>query len=152
MHDDISVRVLSPADIVEFAELVNLFSEVFEMKGFVRPSEGHLQKVLGSANFLVLVAQQRERVIGGLTVYILERYYAERPVAYLYDLAVGVEFQRQGIGRKLISALVAYCREHGLDEMFVQAESADDDALEFYRATSPDEEREVVMFTYLIKE
>lgn len=151
MSDDIVIRVLDSSDIGGFTELIDVFSDVFEMKDFSRPSEAHLQKILTSANFLVLVAKKQEQVIGGLTVYILEQYYAVRPLAYLYDLAVAVQFQRQGIGRKLIAFLLDYCRQNNLEEMFVQADKVDDYALDFYRSTSPDVEEETVTYSYLIK-
>lgn len=88
------------------------------------------------------------KIVGGLSVYILEQYYSKKPLAYLYDLAVLKEFQRKGVGRKLMEFVTRYCRQKGIEEVFVQADKADEYAIEFYRSTKPTNEEQVVHFTY----
>ncbi len=120
------------------------------MKNFKRPSESHLVKLLDNGDFLALVAKSDNRVIGGLTLYILHQYYSEKPLAYLYDLAVLPEYQRRGVGRKLIEFTTKYCAANGVEEVFVQADKVDDYAIEFYRATNPTDEEQVVHFYYAL--
>ena len=87
------------------------------------------------------------RVAGGLTSYLLQQYYSQSPLVYIYDLAVKTELQRKGIGKMLISGIAEYCKERGVAEVFVQADEADDYALDFYRSTGGIAEK-VVHFVY----
>lgn len=145
---DMQIKKLQPEDIREFIALIDLFEDVFGMKNFTRPADAYLQKVLSKPGFFVFSAKEEDKVIGGLTVYILEQYYSEKPLAYIYDLAVATKHQRKGIGKKLIEQLVACCRENNVEEIFVQADKADDYALDFYRSTGISGEEQVVHFSY----
>jgi aminoglycoside 3-N-acetyltransferase I len=82
---------------------------------------------------------------------VLDQYYSTKPLAYLYDLAVLTEYQRKGVGRKLIEFTNNYCRQEGFKEVFVQADKMDDYALDFYRSTNPTLEEQVVHFSYIFK-
>ena len=130
--------------------MLTLFEQVFEMKDFKMPGEKHLKKLLGSKNFVVFIALDENVVIGGLTAHILPSYYSESSEVYIYDLAVKTNFQRKGIGKKLLLALTAYCRENNYKAFFVQADEADGHALEFYSATGGLPEK-VVHFNYLVE-
>lgn len=144
----VSIQLIEPYNLKDFQKLISVFEIVFEMKNFKSPEPPHLQKLLQSENFLSIVAKQEELIIGGLTIYILEQYYSVKPLAYLYDLAVLQEYQRKGIGRSLINFARFYCKEQGFEELFVQADKADDYALEFYRSTNPTKEEDVSHFYY----
>ena len=142
------IRRLTGKDLEQFVELILVFEDVFEMQNFQLPQKEHLRSVLAQPGFLVFVALEEDAVVGGLTVYTLPQYYATKPLAYIYDLAVRRNRQRQGIGQKLIAEVNRYCRENGYEEVFVQADKVDDYALDFYRLTKPTNEEEVVHFYY----
>jgi aminoglycoside 3-N-acetyltransferase I len=89
-----------------------------------------------------------QKIIAGLTVYVLDLYYSEKPLAYIYDLAVLPEYQRIGVGKKLVGFTNEYCRQKGFEEVFVQADKADIHALDFYRSTGPTNEEPVIHFYY----
>ncbi|HZG25818.1 MAG TPA: GNAT family N-acetyltransferase [Chitinophagaceae bacterium] len=146
----VEIRKLSGGDIEQFTELIRVFEDVFEMENFHTPGRDYLQEVLANQNFFVFVAELDGRILGGLTAYVLQQYYSELPQVYIYDLAVKTEYQRQGIGRKLISGITKYSGEKGMDEVFVQADLEDTHALEFYRATGGTPEQ-VIHFTYALK-
>ncbi len=145
---ELNIRTLEQENIAEFIELIKLFEDVFEMKDFSMPSTQHLQKLLNSDAFIVFVAEHNGKIVGGLTTYLLEQYYSERPLAYIFDLAVDTMLQRQGIGKKLIKATNEYYKDRGFEEVFVQADKVDDYAIDFYRKTSPSEEEDVSHFYY----
>ena len=86
-------------------------------------------------------------VTGGLTAYILPKYYSDSSEVLLYDLAVKPENQRMGIGKKLIQTLKEYCSSKGIQEFFVMAHEEDGHAIEFYRSTGGTGEN-VVNFLY----
>ncbi len=55
-------------------------------------------------------------------------------MTFIYDLAVRVDRQRRGIGRRLVSYVPASAAECGITDVFVPADDEDEHALEFYRA------------------
>ncbi len=148
--DTIEIRTLGAGDLREFKELLKVFEEVFEMEDFIVPSDQHLTKVLSREDFIVQCVIFEGRVIAGLTAYVLHQYYSTRPLAYIYDLAVLSMYQRQGLGKVLISAIVKLSRERKYEEVFVQADTADTYALEFYRGTRPTAEEDVRHFYYTL--
>ena len=144
------IKKLKPGDLDQFKALVKLFEEVFEMENFKMPADVHLQKVLAKDNFVVLIAEADDKIVGGLTAYILAQYYTTVPLVYIYDLAVKSSFQRQGIGKMIIAKLKAYCKKIGVEEVFVQADLADEHASQFYQATGGKAEN-VIHFDYNLK-
>jgi ribosomal protein S18 acetylase RimI-like enzyme len=89
-------------------------------------------------------------IIGGITGHILPSTYFTTPEVYLFDLAVKTEHQRKGIGTGLIESFNQYCLLQGYRDVFVQADSEDDHAIDFYRKTGG-QETSVVHFTYPLK-
>lgn len=145
---NIEFRRLLVEDVEGFIELVRLFGEVFDMQPFHMPPLAHLEGLLSKRDFIAFAALQNDEVIGGLTAYVLQQYYSERSLAYLYDLAVKQAFQRHGVGKKLMAAFTRFCAEQGFEEVFVQADKADGYAINFYRKTGITAEEEVVHFYY----
>ena len=143
-----SIKKLSEKDLEGFRQVINMFKDVFEIGSCQVPDSTHLQRLLGKSSFLVFAAIEGDEVVGGLTAHVLDQYYGEKPSAYIYDLAVATNYQRQGIGTKLITEVNNYCRDKGFGEVFVQAEKVDDYAIDFYRSTKPTEEVQAVHFSY----
>jgi aminoglycoside 3-N-acetyltransferase I len=143
----VEIKKLGKQDIDQFKRLILVFERVFEMHHFKMPGDGYLQQLLEKDSFFVFVALMDDQVIGGLTSYTLQQYYSTKPLVYIYDLAVQTEFQRKGIGKMLIAGINAYCKENGVEEVFVQADEDDAHALDFYRSTGARPEK-VVHFYY----
>jgi aminoglycoside 3-N-acetyltransferase I len=138
--DYVTVLQLQPDQLGEFLELIALFEKVFELPPHEPPGKVHLLRLLARPDFMVLVARVGGKIVGGLTCYTWDQYHSEKRLAYVYDLAVDHNFQRQGIGRLLMAKVQAICREAGYEEVFVQADKEDRHALAFYRATGATEE------------
>lgn len=145
---DIEIRKLNPTDIDDFSNLVKVFEVVFEWGNFKFPKTKHLQRLLDNSNYLVFVATSDKKLVGGLTAHVLDRYDTEKPSAYIYDLAVITDLQRKGVGKLLIVTLNEYCKKYGFNEVFVQAESDDIQAVNFYRTTPISNEMKATHFTY----
>jgi aminoglycoside 3-N-acetyltransferase I len=135
-----AIFLLQPHQLDEFLALIALFETVFELPPHEPPSRAHLQRLLARQDFMVVVASVGGKIVGGLTCYTWDQYHSEKKLAYVYDLAVAPEFQRQGIGRLLMTEVQAICRRAGYEEVFVQADKDDGHALDFYRATGATEE------------
>ncbi len=152
MYPDLKIVTLTPSDIDDFVRLLAVFQEVFEWENPSLPDKRHLQKVLDNPRFFVLVAKLDQQIVGGLTVHVLDRYDTEKPSAYIYDVAVLPAHQRKGIGQALMGTLLDHCEKHGFDEVFVQAEAEDQQAVDFYRKIAKGSEMRAVHFTFTMGE
>lgn len=144
------LHISRTTNLGDFKELVLVFEKVFAMNVFILPPDAHLGSLLEKENFYAVIAKFDNRIIGGLTGYVLDPYYSEKPLFYIYDLAVLNEYQRTGVGSALIAYINGYCRQKGFQEVFVQADTVDDYALRFYRSTKPTEEEDVRHFYYTL--
>jgi aminoglycoside 3-N-acetyltransferase I len=147
---NIQIRKLSHKDLGQFIDLIRVFEDVFEMENLAMPDKEYLQHLLESDDFFVFVALLENQIVGGLTSYTLHQYYSKSPLVYIYDLAVKTEYQRRGIGKLLISGILSYCKEIGVEEVFVQADLEDGYAVDFYHSTGGTAEQ-VVHFNYPLK-
>ncbi len=146
---EVTLKKLDKNDIKKFNALIEVFADVFEMENFAMPNNDHLQNLLIKQHFMVFVALRNDVVVAGLTSYVLDQCYGTQPIVYIYDLAVSNEFQRMGIGTKLIAEINNYCKSIGIKEVFVQADLADDYAVDFYRSTGA-KSLSVEHFTYML--
>ena len=148
---DIKIEKLNRNQVNKFIELIRLFEDVFEMKNFNMPDEIYLQRLLAKDDSFVFVALLDNKVVGGLTSYIMHQYYSKFPLVYIFDLAVQTNIQRQGIGKMLIKSNNTYCKSIGAEAVMVQADEADDYAIEFYHSTGATAEK-VIHFEYLMSD
>ena len=116
------------------SKLITLFAEVFEEKKTTTAKKTHLVTLLNNPAFIALVALDVTKVIGGITAYELPMLAKAKPEIFIYDVAVRDEYQRKGIGRKLMATLLALAKEKGVSEIFVTAHTKDTHALKFYRS------------------
>ena len=108
-------------------------AEVFEEPG-ERLSDSYVDALLDREVFWAIAALSGDEVVGGLTAHTLPMTRTESAEVFIYDVAVRPEYQRQGIGRQLVTVLLAAATTSGLGDVFVPADSADGHALDFYRA------------------
>lgn len=146
-QEEFQVKRLGKEDILTAQELFQLFREVFETEDEAIATNSYVGRMLDNTGFVVYAALYENTVVGGLTAYALPLYYSEYTEIFIYDIAVKPDYQRKGIGKKLLSALKEYCREQGIGEMFVAAHEEDADAVAFYHATGGNAEK-VIHFTY----
>jgi len=147
MDKQIQLKRLGKKDVLLFENLNKLFYEVFEMGKYKPVEKAYLQKLLNNTHFIAFVAIYNGEVIGGLTAFELPMYYAQYSEVLIYDMAVQTDFQRKGVGKKLIKSLKEYCKKNGIKEFFVPANEEDKHALAFYKSTGGKAEK-VVHFNY----
>jgi len=121
-------------DLELLIELVELFNEVFEEYNTIASTK-HLESMLSRSEFYAIVALREGVVVGGVTAFELQRYYADTSELYIYDIAVSTKIQRQGVGSKLIRILKDHGLRHGVESIFVDAHSTDEEAVLFYEST-----------------
>ena len=136
MHDiknKIKYSRIRANNLDDLVELIKLYENVFEMKQFQYPSSNYLKKILKNENTIFMVAKYEEEIIAGLTAHQLPSTYFEANEVYVYDLAVNKNFQRRGIGTRLIDELKKISCNSGDKEIFLQADIEDKYAIEFYK-------------------
>jgi len=125
------IRHLSINDVGAMEALSTMFGEAFnDVATYTehRPSESYLRRLLGSESFIALAAFKQAEVVGGIAAYELRKFEQERSEIYLYDLAVASGHRREGIATALIEALRRVAAERGACVIFVQADTAVEDA------------------------
>jgi len=137
---------LQAGDHEQAAALFRLMAEVFGEDAELL-SVAYLERLLGREEFWAIGAFEGERVLGGVTGHVLPMTRNETTELFIYDLAVHPGVQRQGIGRRLISALREQAAAAGTEVLFVPADNEDLEALEFYRALGA-EGSSVTFFTF----
>jgi len=126
------VKQLTAKDVNLFQELIHVFEDVFEMQNFSIPDDNHLQKLLDKPDFMAFAGLADNKVVGGLTAYILTSYFTAADDVYILDLAVKKEFQRMGLGKKLMETVINHCKSQNMNVLFVQTDEIDKYAVDFY--------------------
>ena len=112
-----------------------MFGQVFgEVDTYTsaRPAEDYVRQLLGRDTFIAIVALAEEKIVGGLTAYVLEKFEQERSEIYVYDLAVESKYRRRGIATALIGKLRGVAAERGAYLVFIQADNDNPPAIELY--------------------
>jgi aminoglycoside 3-N-acetyltransferase I len=131
--DEVHVRRLGPGDR-ELAQVTfDLMAEVFGEKRD-RLSDTYLDELLSRSWVLVFAATEGGRAVGGLTAHLLPMTAYEGTEVFVYDVAVADDYQRRGVGRRLLGAVRGEASRLGASNVFVLAENVDTGALGFYRS------------------
>lgn len=141
------IKKLSSDCLTEFKSLIEIFRVVFE-NDEPAASDELLEKLLSNSDFFVFVVLSNNEVVGGLTIYVLHRYFGTKPIAYIYDVGVSPEFQGQGLGKALIAEVCDFCKQNNFEDAYVEAECDDIDAVSFYRKTKFSSEMNAIHFNY----
>lgn len=140
-----TLRQLGPQDLAAMHGLLDMFGEAFgdpQTYGARRPDGAYLQRLLAGDTFIAVVAEDEQRVLGGLAAYVLPKFEQARSEIYLYDLAVRADSRRQGIATALIGRLQRIAAERGAWVVFVQADTGPEDqpAIALYQRLGTREE------------
>jgi aminoglycoside 3-N-acetyltransferase I len=148
----IAVESLTQDETNKFAQLIDLFGEVFDDSQNYhsnRPTKEYLERFLADGAHIVLAAIMDGRVVGGLVAYVITKFEMERKEVFIYDLAVSGNYQRRGVGRSLMDKLKIVARDKGAYVIFVQADEGDE-AIKFYESLNPDVNLRTRNFDYLV--
>jgi aminoglycoside 3-N-acetyltransferase I len=97
-------------------------------------SDDYLDRLLRRETFWAVAAFVGDELVGGITAHLLPMTRVEAAELFIYDLAVRADWQRQGIGRHLVTTLREQAALAGIQTLFVPADNDDLHALEFYQA------------------
>lgn len=125
------ISQLTPDDLRRMEALLDVFGVAFDdvqTYSAKRPDAAYLRQLLGSDYFIALAATKGSDVVGGLAAYELKKFEQARSEIYIYDLAVAAAHRREGIATALIEALKTIAAARGAYVIFVQADTAPEDA------------------------
>jgi aminoglycoside 3-N-acetyltransferase I len=127
------IQRLGQGDRDRARTLFVLMASVFE-EDYDDLSDDYLDRLLERADFWALAAVVDDVIVGGLTAHALPLTRSATSELFIYDLAVELAYQRQGVGRRLVDDLRSQAAALGIDTVFVPADDEDTHALAFYRA------------------
>ncbi len=141
------IKKLDKNDMADFSNLIEIFKTVFESEEQIADT-AHLGRLLSNPDFMVFVVKLNEKVVGGLTIYVLHRYFSVKPIAYIYDVGITPSYQGQGLGKALMAEVCRFLKQNDFEDAYVEAESDDIDAVNFYKKTKFSHQMNAIHFTY----
>lgn len=136
------IVILSSADVSLMRELLGTFAKAFDDRESYlskQPDDAYLRDILAKPEFIAICAMNDRTVMGGLTAYQLDKFEQNRREIYIYDLAVGLEYRRQGVATSIINALREEAIRRDAYLIFVQADIGDTPAIALYEKFSDKE-------------
>lgn len=133
--DEVSVKRICADDLPLMRAVNALYAKAFEAPSDYpadQPDDAYLRRHLVDPNVIALAALTGERIVGGLTGYVLPKLEQARSELYIYDLAVAEDWRRKGLATALIEATKTIGRDSGAWVVFVQADYGDDPAIALY--------------------
>ena len=134
-HMTYQYRRLGSNDLQHMRDLLNVFAEAFgEPHTYLsaQPCDAYLRELLSQNQFITVIASNDEKVVAGLTAYVLEKFEQERSEIYIYDLAIAKTHRRRGIATALIRQVQDLAKSCGAWVIFVQADPGDKPAMKLY--------------------
>lgn len=135
MAGNFNVVRLKAGDIAFVRRALDLFGEAFgepDTYSARQPDDDWLNDLLGSEDFVFLIAQDGDAPVAALAAYVLRKFEQARKEIYIYDLAVADDRRREGIATALIGELQRIATEIDAYVIFVQADHGDDAAMALY--------------------
>ncbi len=98
-------------------DLVGLVSELRRNPAEHRGTLADLKRVVTNKHAVMMVAQDGARIAGMGTLYCIGKI--GKRVGYVEDVVVSGEYRGQGLGEKIMRALIAAARKNKLQDIFL---------------------------------
>lgn len=135
MNHDISIRLALPQDMESVHALVRELAEFEKAPEAVWTDAEQFRQDSGAASpwFDCLVAEHPEAGIVGIALCYRAYSTWKGKMIYLDDLVVTEAFRRQGIGKRLLEAVIDFARQTGAKQVKWQVLHWNEPAIEMYR-------------------
>jgi len=98
-------------------------------------STDYTKRLISSETNYLLAALDGDKPAGFLIAYELQRIDCNQSMMLFYEIEVSEQYQRQGIGKKLIAELKQFCREKNILKMWVFTSESNIAAQNLYKST-----------------
>ncbi len=132
---DFIIRKLEPNETSLAKELFIWFQVDDGVAQPLVPSDYYLRNLLAKEDFHVVIALDRNKVIGGLTAFELTMYKEEVNEIFLYEIGVDEQYRKKNIATELIGFLKKMAAKRGIPEMYVGTEMHNIPAQKLYDKT-----------------
>lgn len=132
---DFTIKRLDASEISLAKELFVWFQVDDGVEKPLVPSDHYLRTLLLKEDFYVVVVLDKEKVIGGLTAFILSMYKEEIDEIFLYEVGVDEAYRKKGVATQLIDFLKKTGVKLGVSEMYVGTEMHNIPAQKLYDKT-----------------
>lgn len=95
----------------------------------------YMQKFLSHESNYFIAAFEKEKPVGFILGYRLERVDTLRPMMFLYEIEVIEPYRKKGIAKALVNELHKICKEHHYLKMFVVTNESNLPAMALYQST-----------------
>jgi ribosomal protein S18 acetylase RimI-like enzyme len=135
MSCGVSTLEATEADLPDVeALLIELINTQDNPQGFsTQRLRENCRLLIKRADSCLLVAKIGETVVGLISFSLRHTATAPEMTGLIDELIVSRDYRGQGIGRRLVSAVVNRCRQLGCCELEVSTEKANANAREFYK-------------------
>lgn len=131
------IRPALPTDALAISQLSGQLGSSVPTRG----TEERLGNILVQPNHCVLVAVEKEKVLGWLHAFCLPRLTSE-PFAEIAAMVVDEKKRNKGIGKKLCQAAFVWAKEKGINSIRVRCNITRNDTHQFYQSLGFVEKKE----------
>lgn len=139
---------------VNIGELTELILELWPACSFDE-EYANCKRILESVKETCILAKKQEKYIGFIYLSIRSDYVegaTSSPVVYIEGLYVRAEFQKSGVGRKLVELGEAWGKQKGCAEYASDAAWSNSDSIRFHRRVGFRETNRIVCFLKEIRD
>ena len=111
--------VIREAGEGDYKNLMKLYDEFVEEDRYSTGKEDSFQEVLASTENFISVAEDKGKLVGFVTFSMRWVVRYPTPIAEMDELYVKPEYRRQGLGSKLVEAILKKAAELGCSRMFI---------------------------------
>lgn len=129
------IRRLNRENVKEVIDMVETFRSVITNK------KKAIEFLNDEKNYII-ACLDKERVVGFVLGYELQRYDDQNNMMYVHEVNVLSEYRRQGIGKRIMEELKKICNSRDLSKIFLITRKSNIPAISLYTSTKGKSENE----------
>ena len=132
---DVSIRKAVNSDLGPIVSLYNLLWTDSDQPLDMKVAANIFGRVQGQPNSSFYVAEHEGRIVGTFVLFIVDNLsHGGAPEGLIENVVVHRKYQRQGVGRQMMSFAMKRCKEEGCYKIVLSSSDKRDNAHEFYES------------------
>jgi ribosomal protein S18 acetylase RimI-like enzyme len=127
----VTITELKRADARTLKDIIHLISELRRNPAEHKGSPADLRDIISNKKAIMVVAKDGTHIVGMATLYLIPK--VGKRVGYVEDVVVDSRYRGQGLGEKLMHALIAAARKKKLVRIFLTSHHGREAAHNLYR-------------------